>query len=244
MYDLLQRLFPETIVIAIITPITIFSVFGFLFLAGKLKLSYKIKTNYTRKLFHILVFSLAGVIGFLFDFRAVMLYGGVTGLIIIFVIYLGDGNLFYEGIGREQDKPHRSFYIGVPFITTAIAGLLNNYLFIEFALVGYLVAGWGDAIGEPVGVRFGKHRYKVPSLRRVACTRSVEGSAAIMVMSMVGTLVAVILIGGVPLWLAVVAAILTGGVTALIEAFSPHGIDNFTTQVAAVAVCFWFVSVF
>jgi len=150
-------------VICIVTPITIICIVLFLFISGSLKINYKIKTNYTRKLFHILVFTFAGMVGFFFDFRAVMLYGGITGLIVIYAIYLGDGHILYEGMAREQDEPHRSFYIGVPFITTAIAGLFNNILFGQLALVGYLVAGWGDASGEPIGVRFGKHKYKVPS---------------------------------------------------------------------------------
>jgi phytol kinase len=235
-------LFPEPSVIAIVTPLTIVSIFGFLYLSGTIKLSHGIKTNYTRKLFHILVFTLAGVVGFFWGFKAVMFYGGITALIVIYVIYLGRGNLLFEGIGREQDEPHRAFYIGVPFISTAIAGLLNNFLFAELALVGYLVAGWGDAIGEPVGVRFGKHRYKVPSLRRVGCERSIEGSLAIMSMSMVGTGVALYVIGITAWWVLIPAALVTGLATAVIEAYSPHGIDNFTTQVVAVSVCFGVVN--
>jgi len=243
MLEFLNQLFPEPQVIAIVTPITILCIFLFLYCSGTLQLSYKIKTNYTRKLFHILVFSIAGVIGFFFGFRAVMLYGGITALIVIFVIYLGEGHILYEGIAREQDKPHRSLYIGVPFITTAIGGLLNNYFFLEFALVGYLVAGWGDAIGEPVGVRFGKHRYKVPSLRGVKCTRSVEGSIAIFTMSAIGTAVALFLIGIASMQVIFIAAILTGIATALVEAVSPHGLDNLTTQVGAVGVCVGIISI-
>ena len=244
MQDILQELFPSQSVIFIVSPLSVFCIFLFLFCSGKLKLTFNITTNYTRKLFHILVFSVAGIIGYLFGFKAVMLYGGITGLIMIFVIWLGEGNILYEGIGREQDIPHRSFYIGVPFISTAIAGLINNYLFIELALVGYLVAGWGDAIGEPVGVRFGKHRYRVPSLRNVQCTRSIEGSLAIMGMSIFGTIVALFLIGDIPLEMIILAGVITGLATAAIEAFSPHGIDNFTTQVASAAICFGIVNVF
>ncbi len=242
MLKLLTQIFPELFVIAIITPLTIVCIFSFLYISGTLKINNKIKTNFTRKLFHILVFTLAGVIGFFFGFKGVMFYGGVTGLIIIYVIYLGAGNLFYEGIGREQDEPHRSFYIGVPFITTAIGGLLNNVIFAEFALVGYLVAGWGDAIGEPVGVQLGKHKYKVPSLRNVSCTRSIEGSMAILILSAIGTYVALTLIGDISLWVMIQAALITGMATTLIEAFSPHGIDNLTTQVCAVGVCYWVIT--
>ena len=238
MLDFIEQLFPPPIIIAIVAPITLILIFSFLYLSGTLKLKNNVKTNYTRKIFHFLVFTIAGVIGFFFGFSAVLLYGGITALIIIYVIHLGEGHLLFEGIGREQDAPHRRMYIGVPFITTAIGGLINNIVFLELALVGYLVAGWGDAVGEPIGVRFGKHRYKVPSLRGVYCERSVEGSSAIFVMSVVATFVALFLIGGFNLWVIIVAAMITGIATSLVEAVSPHGLDNLTTQVVAVSVCY------
>ena len=195
MLDPFQLLFPEPLVIGIITPVTIICIISFLYISGFFKLNNKIKTNYTRKLFHILVFTGAGAIGFFFDHRAVMFYGGITGLIMIYVLHLGEGHILFEGIAREQDEPHRRFYIGVPLICTALGGLVNSYLFGSLAIVGYLVGGWGDAIGEPVGVRFGKHRYKVPSLRNVHCERSLDGSIAIALMSTLAVIVGLWLIG-------------------------------------------------
>lgn len=244
MLDILSFLFPEPFVMAVVTPLTIICIFIFLFISGKLKISFNVKTNYTRKLFHISVFTLAGAVGYLWDFRAVMLYGGITGLIIIYVLYLGEGHILFEGIGREQDAPHRRLYVGVPFITTAIAGLFNNCLFLEFALVGYLVAGWGDAVGEPIGVRFGKHRYKVPSLRNVPCERSLEGSLAIMVVSAIAVAVALAMITNIAWPFVIAVSVLAGLVTAFVEAYSPHGLDNFTTQVVSAALCYGVINIF
>ncbi len=81
MPDIYSLLFPEPFVIAIITPLTIISIFIFLYIAGTLNLTKKLKTNYTRKVFHILVFTQVSAVGYLFGFQAVMLYGGITGLI-------------------------------------------------------------------------------------------------------------------------------------------------------------------
>jgi phytol kinase len=238
MPDIIGMLFPELFVIALITPLTIISIFIFLYISGTLKLTKKLKTNYTRKVFHILVFTEVSVVGYFFGFQAVMLYGGITGLILILVLYLGDGHVFFEGLAREQDVPFRKFYIGIPFLMTAIAGILNNYLFFEFALVGYLVAGWGDAAGEPFGVRFGKHKYKVPTIRKVYCERSIEGSTAILLVSAFGAGLALFLIGFTTWYLILGVAILAGGITALVEAVSPHGIDNLTTQFGSAMVCY------
>jgi phytol kinase len=237
MIGFIIHLFPKLDVIALITPVTIICILLFLFISGILKLKYQIKTNYTRKLFHILVFTNAGVFGYFYDHTAVMFYGGLTGLIIICVIYQGEGKILYEGIAREQDKPHRSFYIGVPFICTALGGLFNSFLFGQLAIIGYLVAGWGDAIGEPIGVRFGKHKYNVPTLQNVKCQRSLEGSIAIAVMSAVAVAVGLYLINIASYWTILMICVACGILTALVEAVSPHGIDNFTTQAISVTIC-------
>jgi phytol kinase len=238
MIDIIAGLFPQPLEILIITPVTIISIFFFLYISGFLKIEYKIKTNYTRKLFHILVFTLAGILGLYFGYKGVMFYGGLTGLIIIYVIYLGAGNIFYEGIAREQDRPHRSFYIGVPFLSTALGGLFNSFIFGQFAIIGYLVAGWGDAVGEPVGVRFGKHKYNVPTLQKVKCQRSLEGSFAVMLMSIVAVFIGLWLIGNYSISTMIIAAIIASIVTTIIEASSPHGLDNFSTQVGAAGIVF------
>jgi phytol kinase len=238
MIDIIVQLFPQLHEIVIITPVTIISIFSFLYLSGFLKTNSYIKTNYTRKLFHILVFTLAGILGLFFGHQGVMFYGGLTGIIIIAVIYLGAGNILYEGIAREQDRPHRSFYIGIPFLSTALGGLFNSFVFGQFAIVGYLVAGWGDAVGEPVGVRFGKHKYNVPTLQKVKCQRSLEGSFAVMIMSTLAVLIGLWLIGIYSIFSIITAAIITGIITTIIEAISPHGLDNFSTQVGAAGIVF------
>ena len=52
----------------------------------------------------------------------------------------------------------------------------------SYAAVGYLVAGWGDAVGEPVGTRFGRHPYRVPFTRRRARgPHASKGSMAVFV---------------------------------------------------------------
>ena len=105
-------------------------------------------------------------------------------------------------------------------------------------MAGYLVTGLGDAIGEPVGTRFGKHVYRVRSLSSVPATRSVEGSAAVFVMSAMALAVAAAVspeIGlsggfGAAKVLAIAAA------SAVVEAVSPHGWDNLTMQIVPTAM--------
>ena len=204
-------------------------------LAGWLRTRREVRAPYTRKIFHFLIISAAGVVQLRWGLPGVVVFGSVTALIVLTAVWRGDGFPFYEAMARPSDAPHRSLFILIPLATTALGGILGNVFFAPFAPVGYLVTGWGDAVGEPVGTRWGKHRYQVPSLAGVPATRSLEGSGAVF---LVGTAAAALaLLGmGFGAGTAVGVGVLCGAAGAVVEAFSSHGLDNLTVQVAAAAV--------
>jgi phytol kinase len=153
----------------------------------------------------------------------------------------GGGFPFYEALARPADAPRRTLFILVPLATTAAGGLLANLLFGAWAIVGYLVGGWGDAVGEPVGAAVGRHRYRVPSLGGVRAMRSLEGSAAVLTAGALAAFAGLLARGVDPLAAAGVGAA-CGVAGALVEAFSTHGTDNLTVQVAAAGVAFLLLS--
>jgi len=200
--------------------------------AGYLKLGKGWRTGYTRKVFHFLIFTSVVIIQFLWGTPAVCLFGGMCSLVIFFAIRKGAGNILYEAMAREKDEPHRTYYILVPYVATLIGGLASNILFGEMAVVGYLVTGVGDAIGEPVGVRFGKHTYRVPSLASVKSVRSWEGSLAVFAMSVAAIAAAIAILPDLHFTSSSFLLIpLIGLVSAGVEAASPHGWDNATLQI-------------
>lgn len=202
---------------------------AYLSLAGWLKARRNWRTGYTRKVFHFLVFSSVGILHAAGGLPLVCIFGASTSLVVFYAVLRGDGHAWYEAMAREKDAPRRTYFILAPYAATLLGGVISNILFGPAALAGYFVAGFGDAIGEPVGTRWGRHRYRVPSLGSVVSHRSIEGSIAVFVASLTA-LVAGWLLGGStgipPL------AILTGIATscALVEAVSPHGWDNATMQ--------------
>lgn len=207
------------------------------FLAGYLKLKKGVKTNYTRKVFHVINFTYAAIIFLIGGTVAVLIFGafGIGAMVVCMI--LPEGHILLEGLAREQDEPHRKLYIILPFIATAIAGILDNQFFTRFAVVGYLVSGWGDAAGEPVGVRWGKHRFKVPSLFGVECTRSIEGSVGVFVCSLIGAMIA-LHIAAVPAPLSIPIALFAAGGGTMVEAYSSHGLDNFTVQLSSTVFAY------
>ncbi|HUG52548.1 MAG TPA: hypothetical protein VMR21_03065 [Vicinamibacteria bacterium] len=210
-------------------------------LAAWLRVRRGVRTPYTRKIFHFVIFTTAAVLQATLGLPAVVLFGSLVSLIVLHAVWRGDGHPLYEALARPTDAPHRTLFVMVPLATTALGGLLANLFFPAYAYLGYLVGGWGDAIGEPVGTRYGRHRYAVPSLAGVRATRSLEGSAAVMA---TGTLAAslALLAAGTPLPAVLAVGAACGVAGALVEAVSSHGLDNLTVQVAAAGVAAWMLS--
>ncbi len=203
-----------------------------LFCAGWLKARRGVRTGYTRKIFHFLIFTTASLIQASFGLRLLCLFGAATSTVIAYALLRGEGHLLYEAMAREKDAPHRTYFIITPYLATLFGGILSNVLFGEAALAGSLVTGFGDAIGEPVGTRFGRHPYRVPSLfANVVSTRTFEGSAAVGLVSFLALILACFISPGLasnpPSWLALAGIAL---LCAFAEAISPHGWDNMALQ--------------
>ncbi len=133
---------------------------------------------------------------------------------------------------RRSDAPHEAFYFWSSWLVS-IAGLAAIELAFEDVVTtrtAGLLVGIGDGVAEPVGRRLGRHRYRVPSLiRGKPAVRSLEGSAAVFVGCLL-TLLACFGTDFLPL-AAGLALVLT-----LVEAVSPHGLDNLTLPVASAVL--------
>ena len=194
----------------------------------------------TRKVFHFAVFTAAAVLYVLRDVRSVNVLGGVTALLVLFAVWRGEGFAFYEALARQKDRPQRSFYVLLPLAATAAGGIASTALFGDAAVFGFVASGWGDAVAEPIGIRFGRHEYRVPAFGRgVRSTRSFEGSAAVFTACLLGS-TALFCAGGLgaeaSLGTQAGTAFAIAAACCLVEAISPHGLDNLTLQVTGSAV--------
>ena len=199
-----------------------------------------VRVPYTRKVFHFSIFTGAAAVHTYWGLPGTNVYGATVALMVLAAVVAGDGNALYEALGRDTDRPRRSLFIVVPLVMTAIGGLASAVLAGPYASVGYLVAGWGDAVGEPVGTRWGQHRYRVPSLAGVPAERSLEGSAAVFAVAWLAAAVALRGVGmGHGVILVALACALAG---AAAEAASNHGLDNLTVQVVPSLVALWLVT--
>ncbi len=232
--------FPSTTLLSILGPLGLLWAWACLWFAGKLKRDKGWKTGYSRKTFHFLTFFSVAILQATLGTPGVCLFGGMASLVILYSLMKGDGNILYEALAREKDAPHRTYFIVAPYFATLLGGLLGNMLFHEAALMGYLAAGVGDAAGEVVGTRFGRHQYKVKGWRGVEAVRSWEGSAGVFLFCLLSLSLGV--------WLSPQFAFTPGYVLLLpsialactvAEAISPHGWDNFTMQIIPSGLALW-----
>jgi phytol kinase len=195
------------------------------------------RTGYTRKVFHFLIFTTVAALEWRLGTAAVCLFGAACTVAVFTAVWRGPGSLFYEAIARPKDAPHRTLFVLLPYFATLVGGVASNLFFGPVAVAGYLVTGLGDAIGEPAGTMLGRHTYRVRSLSSVPAVRSLEGSAAVFVMSAVAVLLASLASPHIALaasWPAKVLAI--AAASTLVEAASPHGWDNLTMQIVPSAL--------
>ena len=174
--------------------------FSIQYVSGSLVYYKGIKVNYTRKINH---FALFFVPMFLDKFIPVkpslelLIIGSilaVAGLIIYIKPVRIKSNFIqrmFLSFDRPEDRPNTLLWLSTQ---TAFGFLVLIPFIILFYTSGYeyliiipiLVNGIGDGLAEPVGVRFGKHKYQTYALfSKVKYERTLEGSACVFITSVV-----------------------------------------------------------
>lgn len=192
----------------------------------------------TRKVFHLTIFTGAALLRWKFGSGAVAAYGVVVAMGVLFATWHGRRSRIFNALARPSDAPHEKLHVLSPMICTAVGGVLAHLIAGPLAGIAYLIAGWGDAVGEPVGIRWGRHRYRVPAFKQLTAERSWEGSAAVCVASTFAAALGLLLAGrsGSDL---VAWSLILGCAAVVIEAASPHGWDNLTLLVGIAWLSRW-----
>ena len=212
--------------------------FSIQYVSGSLVYYKGIKVNYTRKINH---FALFFVPMFLDKFIPVkpslelLIIGSilaVTGLIIYIKPVRIKSNFIqrmFLSFDRPEDRPNTLLWLSTQ---TAFGFLVLIPFIILFYTSGYeyliiipiLVNGIGDGLAEPVGVRFGKHKYQTYALfSKIKYERTLEGSACVFITSVV---VILFFQSGFTSSEFIYVIIIFPIVMTLSEAFAPHTWDT------------------
>ncbi|MCM2369223.1 hypothetical protein [Aporhodopirellula aestuarii] len=134
----------------------------------------------------------------------------------------------FAAVDRPEDRPHTLLWI---ISQAVVAAIVLMGIFLAFqeldipALVSIplVVTGIGDGLAEPVGVRFGKHTYRVPSLaKNRSYVRSIEGSACVWIVALLSVACVYPLVS-TGQWIALM--LLLPPIMTATEAASPHTWD-------------------
>lgn len=197
-----------------------------------------IKVNYTRKINHFALFFLPHFIGKIIPFEPTTLtiFSGSLLSIMSLAIYLKPirkrSSLLQKmflSYDRPEDRPYTFLWLSTQFAATYAVYLPFYFYFRhqnlgELILIPILINGIGDGFAEPIGVRFGNHKYQTRALfTHKKFTRSYEGSACVFITSIV------VLFFFKELFLPhqfKVALLAIPPLMTLAEAYSPHSWDS------------------
>ncbi|MFC1887648.1 diacylglycerol/polyprenol kinase family protein [Candidatus Cloacimonadota bacterium] len=202
-----------------------------------LKKKGKLSTVYTRKIFHILIFTAAGLIVLYLETMTIFLYGFIISCLILITLYVLRNSRFFEALTRESDRSKGNLHIILPLVCTAVGGAVSVLFFGKLAMIGFLVTGWGDGLADPIGTCWGKHKFRAASWDNEKRYKSMEGSSAVLIFAFIAATVSTVLLGYSVMEI-FPTLLLISIVAVLVEAFSFPGTDNLTIQIAASGIGF------
>jgi dolichol kinase len=216
----------------------VFILYTVAFLSGLLVVHHGVRVNYTRKINHFALFFVPMFLASYFPYEQSLATVATTGGVLMTALGLYVEPVrsrvpvvatMFASFDRPEDRPYTMLWLLTQIaagyaVIIPLAVLFAQRGTAELMLIPILINGIGDGLAEPVGVRFGRHTYRVRALHgdRVY-TRSLEGSACVFITG----IAAVLLFHGsftTPQFYAALATIPLA--MTLAEAFSPHTWDT------------------
>ena len=173
-----------------------------IYFSGNLVYKFNIKVNYTRKITHFGFFFIPILLAALFPKNMPTYMWSITPFVTLFSYSIFAEPIrkrfplikrMFLAIDRPEDRPHTLSWIlsqlAVGSVVAFVVGLiLGRHGYGNLFYMILLIVIIGDGLAEVVGVRFGKHKYKVSALfSNKKYQRSIEGSATVFISALVFT---------------------------------------------------------
>ena len=181
-----------------------FSFWLLAFVLGSWVFYYNVKVNYTRKIHHFSLLFFPLLIANFFPYNGNSILGLVGAFAFVWTLspfYFRKDIYFLErcflSFDRPEDRPFTLLWIFTQFfasifIVISVAVSVEIYLGISWEKIGLLVVCLsmiGDGLAEPIGVRFGRIKYKTYALfTKKRYFRTLEGSLAVLVSTILVTI--------------------------------------------------------
>ncbi len=209
-----------------------------------------VKVNYTRKILHFSLFlipiSLDRVFPYEMTFELFLIGSAIAvSKLILYVKPLRKRvalfQMMFNAIDRPEDRPYTLLWLSTQVVAGYLMLIPLIMLFVLYGLeplilIPLLIMAIGDGLAEPVGVRFGRHKYKVKALTsNRTYYRSLEGSSCVFFASLLVTGAHYAHFSPQQF---IAAMVLMPVVMTLTEAFSPHTWDTPTLFLAGYLLLF------
>jgi len=205
---------------------------------GSLVFHKDVKVNYTRKINHFAMFFIPMILD------SIIPYGKSIELLIlscfltiwILIIYIQPvrsrvhiTRRMFLSFDRPEDRPYTLKWLSTQIFAGYVVLIPAVILFAQtgyrhLIFIPILINGIGDGLAEPVGIKFGKHKYKTKALfSKRTYERSLEGSSCVFIASLAILFLFQSSFSSVEfIWALIVLPI----AMTIAEAFSPHTWDT------------------
>ncbi len=170
------------------------------YLGGLAVRHWRVKVNYTRKIFHFVLFGTPFLLQPFYPFENTWWSSAITlsfllGYLLVVLEPIRRRISFFDicfaAVDRPEDRPHTLLWLCTQTLASyavifPVAWWLKTYDLERLFLIAILVTGIGDGLAEPVGTYCGCHKYRV-WLRFTSTQyfRSLEGSVCVWLMAMI-----------------------------------------------------------
>jgi dolichol kinase len=198
-----------------------------------------VKVNYTRKVIHVSYFMIPQLLDILLIKYEKNKYTEFWNVwIILFLLLLLSEPIrnkiviidtMFKAVDRPEDRPYTLIWFSSQIITTLAVIIPFSVYFSRIDKIGLvfipiLVNGLADGIAEPVGIRFGKHKYITRAcLSRRKYERSYEGSLCVFLVSLI---IILCYYGYMAIYQYIFCCLTIPIITTATEAYSPHTWDS------------------
>lgn len=148
------------------------------------------------------------------------IYAAMVPALFVIINYISYKKQVFKAMERDGSKNDLgTVYFALSLLILALITFKNSE-FSYIGALGILVMGYGDGFAAIVGIKYGKHKFKV-----LGNSKSLEGSLAMFIFSFTVSLFILYIFNPINI---ILFSLILALISTILEAFSPYGLDNLT----------------
>lgn len=164
------------------------------------------------------------------------IYAAIPPTLFVIVTYISYKKQVFKAMERDGSKNDLgTVYFSLSLLILALITFKNTE-FSYIGALGVLIMGYGDGLAAIIGVKYGKHKFKV-----LGNEKSFEGSLAMFLFSFIVSVVILYTFNPINI---IFFSLIIAIVSTALEAFSPYGFDNLTVPLGTSLFYYLLIGLF